>query len=265
MEIKEEILKILTKNKTSNLKISHLLLHNTQLHHTDIEELDISDILYLCIPVINGKYHDQLGNKKESIEQYEDFIINIEDLNKWNKLSEIFKNMEDTGLISRNDKIYMYNIKKYFRFDYIDWEDREWIYSLIEYLFILCIEDIHILKIEIEMMKLSKNVDDEKRNVKNVDDVKHVDDVKNAENILTVRNIKRNDILVNRIKPKYTLDQFANKLMKQIEKKGKSSVNEDLYEKEDEREIEEDISNMRMKDEINDERHVSKGNTDNVG
>ncbi|KAK6090254.1 hypothetical protein P3W45_000802 [Vairimorpha bombi] len=262
MKIKDEILKVLNNNIILN-RIPQIFLP-----HTDIEELDISDIINLCIPVINGKYYDQLGKKTESIEQYKDYVENIEDLDKWNKLKEIYKNMEDTGLISRNDKIYMYNIKKSFRFDYIDWEDREWIYSLIEYLFILCIEDIHILNIELEMIKLKK----EESNNKNI--------TKDHKNIIETYNIKRSDILVNRIKPKYTLDQFADKLMKQIANKdeiankdtNKNDIankdkeeNKDKDENKEEIEIKEDLSNIRMKDEINDDRHINKGNTDNVG
>ncbi|EQB60884.1 hypothetical protein NAPIS_ORF01546 [Vairimorpha apis BRL 01] len=75
-----------------------------------------------------------------------------------------------------------------------------------------------------------------------------------AVDYLTKNNYVRQNLLKTRIKPKYTLEEFGIKLAKKINNRQLEVVSEDK---------EETIESLRFKDELKDEMHFSKGNTDN--
>ncbi|EQB61105.1 hypothetical protein NAPIS_ORF01318 [Vairimorpha apis BRL 01] len=133
----------------------------------------------------------------------------------------------------------MYHIKRNFKFDLIDWEDKNWLNLLLEYFYVLCLEDKYYIELEIEI----KSVQNKNNNLT----IKAVD-------YLTKNNYVRQNLLKTRIKPKYTLEEFGIKLAKKINNRQLEVVSEDK---------EETIESLRFKDELKDEMHFSKGNTDN--
>ncbi|EEQ82308.1 hypothetical protein NCER_101003 [Vairimorpha ceranae BRL01] len=241
MNLKEEIVKVL-----NNRPINNLFPYIT-LDCNDFENLDCNDFLLLCISIVNAKFYEQNNKKEESIAEYTNFIFYIDDIfcldneSKNNKkiarLSKIYSNVKCNKNISRTDKIYMYNIKKSFKFHFIDWEDQEWLLSLLEYFYILSIENIYFLQLELSFQEIKKE-----------------------HSPVQAKIVKRNDLLTNRIKPKYTLEEFGEKLSKKIEERMK--IKAPVANETKDEEV--DISVLRKNDELKDQKHNTRGNTDNV-
>ncbi|WUR03742.1 uncharacterized protein VNE69_06063 [Vairimorpha necatrix] len=259
VNIKEEIISVLNNKPPSKY------IFFFQYDKYKLNDLDSRDLLDFSIPFLNGKYLETQNRKQESIEEYENYMFYIEDL----------KDQEKYNIKSRNDKIKMYKIKKSFRFDFIDWDDKEWILSLLEYLYVVSIETVNYLKLEIifqemrqkeEQEDFHRKINNSKKTLtyKNIERIDKIDETHNSTGDKThnYKNIERNiinrkDMLKNRIQPKYTLDQFAEKLLKNINERP------EIEKKEEERE--KDLEELRRQDEINDERHNTRGNTENIG
>lgn len=220
MLLKQQIINVLYKSHIPS-KIEHPQLHNNKDDYTN------EDLLNICIYFINGKYYHQENDLENAKTEFNFFLLFVESF------------VTKLNVSKREDKIKMYHIKRNFKFDLIDWEDKNWLNLLLEYFYVLCLEDKYYIELEIEI----KSVQNKNNNLT----IKAVD-------YLTKNNYVRQNLLKTRIKPKYTLEEFGIKLAKKINNRQLEVVSEDK---------EETIESLRFKDELKDEMHFSKGNTDN--
>lgn len=207
-----------------------------------LDEISTADLLNYTIPYIKGVMSDGAGIKEKALEFFDEYCEDCEYLNIVNK--EVIRLCKDIYMLSRDAKIVLATKLSRFRFDYIDWDDREWIVDLLEYFYIKAAKNIEYLKREMVLVE-GAGKDKEKND--------------GIECIRIDENGRRSSMLVNRIKPTMTLEEFADKLVSGIEEKKVSSFDEESSSEKYSRE------ELLKKDEKNDSKSADRGNTVGMG
>ncbi|TBU19944.1 hypothetical protein CWI38_0166p0010 [Hamiltosporidium tvaerminnensis] len=246
MEISNILEKILNKEKVISIKMN--LERNYSLNES-VEEMSDNALLCMSIYFIQG-YLISDTDKEECIEFYKRYCEEVEYYRIINK--SLIKIKENTvkQRITRDQKLFLYNFKKEFREIQRIWDNREYIFSVLKYLYILAFEEIYFLLHEREIIKALKEEKEEFQN-------------KEINIIRVDERGKRSSVMVNRNKPTMDLDEFADR---EILRMRENSENQKEIQKNDsESGEEENLEELRRLDELKDEIFNKRGNTYGMG
>merc|ERR1712080_240770 len=235
------------KKIDSNLQIDNFISKNEI-----IEEMNSDDIPLLTIPFVNAYNFN-------SFEMYLNFVEDIENLGFLEdhlKIGIDFKELKNKKTenkeflsfieITREKKLSHFSFKSSFKSLPINFT-KEYNKAILTYLYILAIENINFIQFKIGKESSSRREEPTKKHK-----IKFVEVPKNS----------RIDFFKNRNKPTMTLDEFADKIEKEIEEREENMnkiVNfNNLYELKEDTLVE-----LRKKDEFNDDK--IDGNTYNRG
>jgi hypothetical protein len=239
MILKEIILSILEGREVALQGIEEAEKHS---HHGDADEIPTAALYDLVLPYARGVVEDRGPNKDRAMGCFREYCDECEYLklvdSRTVMLCKHFSKTRDRG-----DKIALMNMLRILRYDCIDWDDREWARALLEHLYIRAMQSISHL--ETEIRHGSGEVGERKD--------------RRMECIRIDGRGNREEILVRRNKPEMTLDEFANRLIANMNRAKNSS--EPLSESSGEEDREEAI----RRSEFNDEWHVRRGNTRGMG
>lgn len=218
-KIKESIAQFLQTGETIPIQISDDFFS----YNENIDEFTTNNLLYLTAYFING-YKKENDHLKQFINIVKHFNI------VFTEILKIHEKLNETNEYERNDKLFLYNYKKEFKNTRIDFEDREYVMKLINYFFILSFEELFMVNYEMEIKKYVKK------------DIQKTADVKRP-------------LLVRRIKPTMSLDDYADMIMKHVEK----TQNMDIIK------VTVDPEEERKKKEREDNSHFNTGNRKGYG
>ncbi|KAM0671566.1 hypothetical protein CWI42_020530 [Ordospora colligata] len=204
-----------------------------------LNDMEIDDILECVISYIHGVSSDRAGRKEDALRLFNEYCADCEYLKLVCK-----ETIEMCRKKEREGRIRIQNKMREFRFEVIDWEDREWVMKLIEYFYVMGMKNVEHLNAEIELLEKS----DECRasNQSGIECVR-IDESGRAENMLVRRN-----------KPTMSLDEFADKLMASMKNEVKVIDDTEPEEKYTRNEL-------IMKDNERDWRGSNRGNTIGMG
>lgn len=264
--IKEELARIFESKKTKTdekLDLEDELEIETGMR---IVELDREDLIRLTIPFIKGITR----NSKDYLIK---FIRNILELKieetaeniekdpvlkqligyKCSKSSESYRSIFDgilEGKIGRSSKIKLNETVRKLDFRYIDWEDKDFLHSMVEAC--LC-KALLLLRSMINEDEIAKR-DDNNENDEIEENNTKVKVVKLMDcGHLNPVELTRKDILKRRINPTKTLDEYVEWLQANTKKETKQVSKEKT------------IEEQRKWDDFRDFKRNFKGNTKNIG
>ncbi|AFN82505.1 hypothetical protein EROM_020300 [Encephalitozoon romaleae SJ-2008] len=240
MDIKELIVRVL-ENRDIGMINWEVYIEGDRV---DLHELSTADILKYTFPYIKGVVNDKAGNKYDGLKLFKEYCEDCEYLNLVGE--------ETVALCrggGRDNKIKLWRKTKEFRYDFIDWEDREWVMKLIEYFYIMSMKNIEHLNREI--MLLQNKSDKNPRGNEGMECIR-VDSRGRVENVL----VGRND-------PTMTLDEFAEKIMAEMDKDSSLPPQDETSSTSSD----DDPSREKLlkRDDERDEREISRGNTTRMG
>ncbi|CAD25069.1 hypothetical protein [Encephalitozoon cuniculi GB-M1] len=210
----------------------------------DPHEIPTNDLLKYTAPYIKGTVSDKDGNRAEALDLFKEYCEDCEYLGLVGR--ETVELCKGNG---RDNKMRLWRKAKEFKYDFIDWDDREWVMKLLEYFYVLSMRNIEHLSREIMLLR---DTDDRKPSGRDGIECIRVDSRGRIENML----VKRNN-------PTMTLDEFADKIMSSMEKTGAPSAEED--ESSSTSSDKHSRSELLKRDEERDEREINRGNTTGVG
>lgn len=244
-----------------------ILLKDLDYDFGPLEEISTIDLPFLTIPYLNASLMDRGSKKEEAMALFTEYIQLVE------------KYFTPIRINTREDKIRIYNLKQSFTFDYIDWEDREWLVRLLEYFYIKSLETLRFLKLEphsgssglsssgLSSSGLSSSgISSRKIEIRKINSINStgIEDSTNTKDSKDLSRLvygdvsfRRSDLLRRRINPKYSLEEFGDLLVERL-KKQSVAAQEKVVEEE-----EQTLKELRERDEERDDQE--KGNTKNVG
>ncbi|ADM11032.1 uncharacterized protein Eint_020310 [Encephalitozoon intestinalis ATCC 50506] len=240
MNIKELIVRVLENRDIEAVGE----MQYTEGDGEDLHELSTSDLLNCTSPYIRGVVNDKVGNKYEGLKLFKEYCEDCEYL----KLVEE-ETIELCRTSGRDNKIKLWRKIREFRYDFIDWEDREWIMRLLEYFYIMSMKNIEHLNREIMLLQEKKDKESYKK--------------KGIECIKVDSQGRISDFLARRNSPTMTLDEFAEKIMLGMEKGPSTSSREE--EPEDSSSNNLSREELLKRDEERDEKEINRGNTTRMG
>lgn len=240
MDIKELIVRVL-ENKDIGVINWEPCIEGDRM---DLHEISTTDMLNYTIPYIKGVVSDKTENKSDALKLFKEYCEDCEYLNLVGE--ETMALCRGGG---RDNKIKLWRKTKEFRYDFIDWEDREWVMKLVEYFYIMSMKNIEHLNREIMLLQ-SKSDKSPRRN-------------EGMECIRVDSRGKIENVLVGGNNPTMTLDEFAEKIMAGIDKdppvppqdETSSASSDDNPSRE----------KLLKRDNERDERETSRGNTTRMG
>lgn len=244
MSIKDLIISILEGREVRIVDVVQPMEQRSQ--NESLYEIPTTDLLNYTIPYIKGVVSDRSDAKERALELFGEYCEDCEYLNLVDKdVVRICK--ESIRLFNRDSRIALAKRLNNLRFDYVDWEDREWIIGLVEHFYIKAMRSIEYLKKEMALAQ-GKNRD---RAVES----------NGIECIRIDTKGRRENILISRIEPTVTLEEFADKLMANMSetKINASSLEEESSSEKYSRE------ELMKKDEENDSKNINRGNTLGMG
>jgi hypothetical protein len=161
---------------------------------------------------------------------------------KFNSLKVI--NEVKSGILNREDKIYMYNRIKEFKIDFIDWGDREYIENLLRICFYKAVIHYRSIITEQQVLKKAESIEEAQKapTAFTMMPCGHLNPLKDV----------RKELLKRRINPTMTLDEYADSLMEKMNR----IENEEKKDK--------SIEELREEDDKKDIRKNFRGNTKNI-
>lgn len=202
----------------------------------DVDEIPTGDLLLHAIPFIRGVRSDRAGDREEALDLFREFCADCEYLGLVDR--EVVR---VCGMHGRENRIWMAYRLGRFRFDCADWDSREWVLELLEHLYIRSMRGIEHLQREMELAGMSREDDGERKGIECV----RIDEGGRRENML-----------VSRIVPTMSLEEFADKVMGEVQETEAAGEEES-----------EDCSREELmrRDKRSDERSVQRGNTTGMG
>lgn len=249
-------------------------------------EIETPEVLGLCVPFARAYFYENIDTSlcKENLVAFMEGIVGlglVEDSGKdspfeypelvssipscramlWDSgqpekksLLGIMKNTLN-GIYDRSDRIYLFGRVRDFRWEYIDWEDREFSTQMIEYLFCRSLLMFRSTSNEHSMRAVP---DDGKAQVPRMSAWRmqpcgHL-------NELYREDPERAELLRRRLAPGMTLSEYADFVTMDLRRRErqKTAVREDG-------DSEEELRSRRKEDDLNDSRRNFRGNTRNVG
>ncbi|KAH9412071.1 hypothetical protein HK407_02g02950 [Ordospora pajunii] len=214
---------------------------NTADAEESLSDMGIDDILGCVIPYLHGVASDRAGRKEDALRLFSEYCADCEYLKLVpEETMEICRKREREGRIRMQSKI------RGFRFEVIDWEDREWVMNLIEYFYVVGMKNIEHLNAEIGLAERREECGASNR--AGIECVR-IDESGRAENMLVRRN-----------KPTMSLDEFADRLMASMKNEVKDADADgtepsEMYTREE----------LIMKDSEREWRGSNRGNTIGMG
>lgn len=173
------------------------------------------------------------------------FLIKNSETGEFNnlKVSNDIKN----GILNRNDKIFMFNKIKEFQYDFIDWDDKEYLKDLLKVCFYKALLLYRTLQSEELISKKSESYDElsVKPTAFTLMPCGHLNPISKI----------RKELFKRRINPNMTLDEYADKIMKELRER---EDNEKPIKKN------KDVTEQRKNDDEKDILRNFKGNTKNI-
>ncbi|ELQ76407.1 hypothetical protein THOM_0594, partial [Trachipleistophora hominis] len=207
--------------------------------HVTFPEVPLSaePSILLAIPFIKGVQ----TRKREYFQNYADEI-------------KYYGLVDDYRFETRDDKIKIRELKQHFLRKEIQFEDEEWIVELLRYFYILAVEEMKYLEVE-QRLNAYGAVHGSGRGIE-------LEGGSGTSRVQPLRCIQidgdeRKELLVNRIKPTLTLEEYSERILKRMQE---NTTKE--YEKEVMSELEaydKEIEELVKMDEFKDE--MVKGNT----
>ncbi|EPR78918.1 hypothetical protein SLOPH_1683 [Spraguea lophii 42_110] len=229
MNFKRILSKILKNEDISEEQI--IMTNEIYSSNELVEDLSLDSLYTLTQSLI-------IGIKTNNIFYYKNFFEELEHLQIVDKkFIQIKNNILEGKMYNRDDKIFVYEIKQNFKKSNIDWESRYWAIELLKYLYIKGIDIMDMMNKEKEIQKY--------KDIK----IKPKEGMKVVQ--LTDKNI-RTEIFRNRNNPTMTLEEFSDKIMKNIEANKEVTIGPKEVK-------EESLEELRKWDEFKD--NLQKGNT----
>lgn len=242
MDIKSLILSILEGRELDSVDIVQAVERHSP--NESLYEIPTGDLLNYTVPYIRGAASDRPESREKSLEYFSEYCDDCEYLGLVDKeVVELCR--ENSRAYNREARIRLANRLGRFRFGHVDWDDREWVVGLVEHLYIRAMKNIEYLRKE---MELSENRGSEGHERKD-----------GVECIRIDTRGRRERMLVNRIEPTLTLEEFADKLLSNMRESSGPSLEEESSSEKYSRE------ELMRRDEDGDTRSINRGNTTGMG
>lgn len=192
-----------------------------------------------------------------------------------NSLSEIWNNAKN-GRYNRGDKIRLQKEIREFRYDFIDWEDREYLLGMLRYALCRSIQMYNWLENE-ERVKAAADEKDEfgaekQTNAYKVWQCGHTTSLRVAASTgYAEESVRRSDVLRRSNNPTMTLEEYGDMVLADMQSReakalnSKSAAEEGIEEYDDDRKEEDSRRKAIRNDSINDEKRSNLGNIKKMG
>ncbi|ELA42311.1 uncharacterized protein VICG_00711 [Vittaforma corneae ATCC 50505] len=240
-------------------------------------DLNREDAVYLTMPFISGL----LNSDMHKLAKYVEGIIQLDVFETKDSGNFELSEMETPGMkysvtsdaycfnpqrvytdilsgkLARNDKIHIHNRIMNFRFDHIDWEDKDFLKEMMKFCFYKALLLIRTLINEDSIHKLSDNPPEENATPTQIYKLMPCGHLNPIE-------LKRRDLLKRRLDPTQTLDEYVESLLK-LQSKISTRSNDRSLDNDKHFEEGSEVQKLRQSEDFDDFRRNFRGNTKNIG